>query len=313
MGYQRSKITCAEAGGACPAGGFGRVTRTGAVGLGTPTARHEDDRRPSSGYIGSMKSPEHALRVAVAAVLLSGCHETLTQLEPQLIAPATHPALVFSGSLPELGDIVRTADRPHDRAPSGSLERIEALVSRWDASWKRGAGKGRALREEIYGAVASGAAELDAAATRSMMAAVRQALVEAGIRARDLPPHLSGPLHDARSFLAEADRARAMGDTAGWALGGLRAADALRETTPQRVALRLVAAAEEAMTRGEAGSRSSLGANGAGPAPGGDEAAQRARAGELVRWARAAIASGDHVRAIQRGYYACRLLGTVPE
>lgn len=260
-----------------------------------------------------MKSPEHAVRVAVAAVLLSGCHETLTQLEPQLIAPATHPALVFSGSLPELGDIVSTADRPHDLAPGGSRARMEALVSRWDASWNRGAGEGRALREEIYGAVASGAAELDAAATRSMMAAVRQALVEAGIRAQDLPPHLSGPLRDAQRFLDEAEHARGTGDTAEWALGGLRAADALRETTPQRVALRLVAAAEEAMAHGEAGSTGSLGTNGVDSAPSGEDAAQRARAGELIRWARAAIASGDHVRAIQRGYYACRILGAVPE
>ncbi len=273
-----------------------------------------------------MKTTERAVCVAVAAVFLGGCHETLTQLEPQLIAPATHPALVFSRSLPELGDIVRGADRPADFAGGPGIS-PESLLSRWDASWDRGAGEGRVLREAIYRAVASGAAELDEAATRSMMDAVRQAVVEAGVRARVLPPHLAGPLDDARSFMDEAKRAREAGDTPGWALAGLRAADALRETTPRRVALRLLAAAEEAMA-GEAATVASPGAGEAGgddtaaggeelagddPAAGGDDAGRLTRADELIRWTRAAIASGDYERAIQRGYYACRLLGAVPE
>ena len=260
-----------------------------------------------------MKTPEHAVCVAVAAVLLGGCHETLTQLEPQLIAPATHPALVFSGSLPELGDIVRPTDQPQDFAASGFPPRTAGLVSRWDASWEGEAGEGKALREEIYRAVASGAADLDVAATRSMMAAVRQAVLEAGIRAQELPSHLAGPLHGAQRFLDQAERAQREGDTAGWALGGLRAADALRETTPRRVALRLLAAAEEAMAQVATEPAASSGANGNHLAPDDDEAAQQARADELIRWARAALASGDHVRAIQRSYYACRLLGTMPE
>lgn len=262
-----------------------------------------------------MKTPAHALCVALAAVLLGGCHETLTQLEPQLIAPATHPALVFSRPLPELGDIVRGSDRPPDFGGGDASARAEALVSRWDASWDRGSGEGRALREAIYRAVASGAAELDEAAARSMMDAVRQAVVEAGILARDLPPHLAGPLDDARRFVDEAERAWEAEDMRGWALGGLRAADALRETTPRRVALRLLAAAEEAMAEAAvaAASPGAVQADGDRPAAQGDETSSLTRADELVRWTRAAIASGDYARAIQRGYYACRLLGTAPE
>lgn len=262
----------------------------------------------------------------MATVLLGGCHETLTQLEPQLIAPATHPALVFSRSLPELGDIVRGQDQPADLGGSGAVAETESLVSRWNASWDRGTGEGQALREAIYRAVASGAAELDEAATRSMMDAVRQAVIEAGVRARVLPPHLAGPLDDARRYMDEAERAREAGDTPGWALAGLRAADALRETTPRRVALRLLAAAEDAMA-GEASTVASTSTGEAGrnpaaqdedavgddPAAPGDVAGRLTRADELIRWTRAAIASGDYERAIQRGYYACRLLGAVPE
>lgn len=269
-----------------------------------------------------MKTTERAVCVAVAAVLLGGCHETLTQLEPQLIAPATHPALVFSRSLPELGDIVRGPDQPAGFDGSGAVAETESLVSRWDASWDQGTGEGQALREAIYRAVASGAAELDEAATRSMMDAVRQALIEAGIRARVLPPHLAGPLDDARRYIDEAERAREAGDAAGWALAGLRAADALRETTPRRVALRLLTAAEEAMAGEAAMVASQTAGNPAAqgeesaedhPAAGGDDAGRLTRADELIRWTRAAIASGDYERAIQRAYYACRLLGAVPE
>ena len=262
-----------------------------------------------------MKTPEHAICVAVAAAFLAGCHETLTQLEPQLIAPATHPALVFSRSLPELGDIVRGPDQPPDFGGGDASAGAEALVSRWDASWDRGPGEGRALREAIYRAVASGAAELEEGAARSMMDEVRQAVVEAGIRTRDLPPHLAGPLDDARRFIDEAERAREAGDTPGWALAGLRAADALRETTPRRVALRLLAAAEEAMAEAAAtvAPPGAMEADGDRPAAQRDETAPLTRADELIRWTRAAIASGDYVRAIQRGYYACRLLGAAPE
>ena len=166
-----------------------------------------------------MKTNERAVCVAVAAVLLGGCHETLTQLEPQLIAPATHPALVFSRSLPELGDIVRGPDQPAGFDGSGVVAETESLVSRWDASWDQGTGEGQALREAIYRAVASGAADLDEAAIRSMMDAVRQAVIEAGIRARVLPPHLAGPLDGARRYVAEAERAREAGAAAGMGAG----------------------------------------------------------------------------------------------
>ena len=91
-------------------------------------------------------------------------------------------------------------------------------------------------------------------------------------------------------------------------IGDIVAGDTL-ELTPSSVAQRLIAAAEEALAAtGDRESGSAPGDPGAGN--GEDENVERAR--ELVRWARAALASGDHARAIQRGYYACRLLGVLP-
>jgi len=74
------------------------------------------------------------------------------------------------------------------------------------------------------------------------------------------------------------------------------AADALRETSPRTVALSLVEAAEAVL----------------GPLPGGEddeEPANRTRARRLAWWGRLAVDAGAHELAIQRGYYACLLLG----
>ena len=150
---------------------------------------------PRRRYIESMKALERTACVAVIAVVLAGCHETLTQLEPQLMTPATGSAPGFADSLPGLGDIIA-------------------------------------------------------------------------------------------------------GDTL--------------EITPPRVALHLIAMAEEALAATESFGPESA-HNGDGAGNGNDDGAEdRERARELVRWARAALASGDHARAIQRGYYACRLLGALP-
>lgn len=130
---------------------------------------------------------------AVAAVVVGGCHETLTQLEPELAAPPTSPTASLSGPLPGLADI-----------------------------------------------------------------------------------------------LAE---------------------DTL-DITPPMIALRLIAAAEEALAESfDPGSAR----NGGGVRNrDDDEAENRERARRLIRWARAALSAGHHARAIQRGYYACRLLGALP-
>ncbi len=145
-----------------------------------------------------MKAFERTACTAVAAVVFGGCHETLTQLEPQLAAPPTGAATSLSILLPGLGDILS-------------------------------------------------------------------------------------------------------GDTLG--------------ITPPMIALRLIAAAEQVLAETESfDPESARNGNGAVNAGTGDEreAEDRERARRLIRWAKAALSAGDHARAIQRGYYACRLLGALP-
>ncbi len=147
---------------------------------------------PRRGYIQCMKTIERTVLAAVLAVVSAGCHETLTQLEPQLNTPAGQAAPGFAEALPGLADIV------------------------------------------------------------------------------------------ARDTL---------------------------ELTPPLIAERLIAAAEAALAATEDRETETVPDD---PGNGDGEAEDLERARELIRWARAALASGDHARAIQRGYYACRLLGVLP-
>lgn len=223
--------------------------------------------------------------VAVAAP--AACRESLTQVDSGVVAPALRPALKIARPLPGLADIVE-AGRP-------SQEEEATLLARWRDSWDHGAATGGILREEIYLAAGSLAVTADSAAARSAAVAVREALAEARSFGRSLPPHLTRALAEAERLLNEAGRAISAGDWNAAVFGAVRAADALRETSPGAVALALVEAAEDVL----------------GPAPGegGGEPVDRVRARRLAWWARLAINAGGHELAIQRGYYACLLLG----
>ena len=217
----------------------------------------------------------------------AACQESLTQLESGVVAPALRPALKIARQLPGLADLL-TAGRPP--GPEATL------LAEWTESWNRGVAAGRPLREEIYRAAGSLALAVDSTSARSAAEAVRAALAEARSFGLPLPPHLTGSLAEAERLLAEADRAGSRTDWSASAVKALMAADALRETSPRTVALSLVEAAEEILgappDAGEAG-----------------EPADAARARRLVWWGRVAIGAGRHGLAIQRGYYACLLLG----
>jgi hypothetical protein len=135
----------------------------------------------------------------------------------------------------------------------------------------------------------------DTASVRSAIESVGATITEVEGVALALPPHLSGRLSEARSLLAEAESAQRAGDVTESVHWLLRSADALRRTTPRMVALGLVEKAEGALA--------ALGASSDPASPG------HARAQRLTEWARSAVETGDYERAIQRAYYACRLLG----
>ena len=229
----------------------------------------------------------HRVRaVAVIAVpLLAGCRETLTEVESGIVESGTWPALRIEQTLPSLGDLVGTG-RPGAE--------VIAVMDRWETSWEHGTAVGEELRDGIYrdaGALDPG---VDSAAVRVATESVRSALAEVRRFGGSLPPHLATRIDDAGRFLHEAEMAGAVGDWSGAGLNVVRAADALRETSPRSAALTLVEAAEGAL----------------GPPPSGvgGEPAGRARARRLAWWSRIAIQREQYSLAIQRGYYACLLL-----
>lgn len=231
--------------------------------------------------------PSRRRALAAAIVVLGSslaCRESLSQVDSGVVASSLRPALKIAEPLPDLAELVAGLP-PGRRTP---------LVATWRESWKRGVAAGRPLREGVYRAAGSPALEIDSAAATSAADAVRRALAEARSFDRSLSPHLSRALEEAERLLDEAREAGSGGDWSDSAVKALMAADALRETSPRTVALSLVEAAEAVL----------------GPLPGGgEEPVNRARARRLAWWGRLAVDAGGHELAIQRGYYACLLLG----
>ena len=225
----------------------------------------------------------------IALPLLAGCRETLTEVESGIVESGTWPALKIEQALPSLSDLIGTG---HPGA-----EAI-AVVERWESSWDHGMAVGGDLRDKIY--VEAGALQLvvDSAAVRVATESVRGALGEVFQFGGSLPPHLARRIQEAELLVEKAEKASAMEDWPAVGLHALRAADALRETSPRTAALTLVEAAEDAL----------------GPAPPevGGEPAGAARARRLAWWSRIAIQRERYSLAIQRGYYACLLLGVRP-
>lgn len=221
--------------------------------------------------------------------LLAGCRETPTEVESGIVESGTWSALKIEQALPSLADLIGTG---HTGA-----EAI-AVVERWESSWDHGTAVGGNLRDRIY--LGAGVLRLvvDSAAVRAATESVRGALGEVFQFGGSLPPHLARRIEEAERFVEEAGKSSTMED---WPVAGLktlRAADALRETSPRTAALTLVEAAEDAL----------------GPPPSevGGEPAGAARARRLAWWSRVAIQQERYSLAIQRGYYACLLLGVRP-
>lgn len=226
------------------------------------------------------------VRTAVLAVLSGGCQETLTQVDSRVVAPATRPALDIAGGLPRLADLVTEQEG----------EANEATLGRWEDSWSMAMSAGGRVRTEIYRAAGEWDLAFDTAATRIAIEALQTTLAEIEGVAHPLPPHISRRLAEAQRLIGAAETAREVGDVTESVLATLRSADALRGTTPGMVALNLLETAERALEAA------------------GDEAAEswpanHVRARRLTEWARSAVDAGDYEKAIQRAYYACRLLG----
>ena len=223
--------------------------------------------------------------IAVAVPLIAGCRKTLTEVESGIVEPGTWAALRIEQTLPGIGDLAGTGPLPAAEA---------AIADRWEASWNHGTALGGGMRDEIHADAGALRLSVDSGSVRVAMESVRGALGEVRRLGGFLPPHLDVRIEDAGRFLREAETASIAADWPVAGLATLRAADALRETSPRSAALTLVEAAEAAL----------------GPPPSrAEEPAARARARRLAWWSRIAIQRERYSLAIQRGYYACLLIG----
>lgn len=206
-----------------------------------------------------------------------------------LVSTSTRAAVEIPGPLPELSRFL----------PDGLQS--QAGID-WNRSWEVGAAEGRRLRQRVYRALSQSGFAVDSAGAHHAVESVDRAL-EPLSQVSDLPLHLSLPLAEARSLAGTGREALSAGRWNPAALAALQAGDALRELMPRTVALTLIEA-------GEAALRTHLETR-PGERVTGVTVEAAGRASRLLQWARSAVSGGNARRAIQRAYYACRLLGVV--
>jgi len=208
-----------------------------------------------------------------------------------LVSEGTRAALDIPGPLPELSRFL----------PDGIQS--QAGVD-WNRSWEVGAAQGRRLRSAVYLELRKSGLAVDSAGALQAVTSVETALASLDDVPGPLPLHLSLSVSEASRLAGHARRALEARRWSDAALQSLEAGDALREVRPRTVALTLIEAGEVALrNRGGRPEDSEL-------VTGITVEAAR-RAARLLQWARSGIAAGNDWRAVQRAYYACRLLGVV--
>ncbi|MEN8374475.1 MAG: hypothetical protein ABFS34_03420 [Gemmatimonadota bacterium] len=274
-------------------------------------------------------SVQRVILLTAGAALMAACDSPAEPSE-LLVAAETQAALALSEALPTLdrmavrrvplaeretgaeGEEVPTevAPRAHARATvwSGTVEEQETRLARASALWLDADSMpedlARSARERAYGLAAPVlAVDMDPAFLEEAFADL-QAWIDMASPAVDLGavPDLKRTLQEGSEGLELARGAAAAGDTVMAVRATLRSADALRETTPPVVAVRLI---RETAARLAAQTADRIELN---PDPRDRRAVALARARRLLAGAREAMGEGDPVLAIRHAYYADRLL-----
>ncbi|TVR63566.1 MAG: hypothetical protein EA422_09115 [Gemmatimonadales bacterium] len=220
-------------------------------------------------------------------LLLTGCGDLLAPEPVEVTAEESFPTLRYHTDLPTLPRILRWSSRGREFA---------RLIESWEASWELPRSEGEPLRSEVRRAAAPLlASRLE---RQDLVAPIRE--LERTFRRIDellggeFPLHLAPTLAAARSHQEQAEAALADEDVERSILHLLGAADHLRATTPETLALELVTEAEETFRR----------VSGVVSYP--EE--ERLRAERLLVGARTALDGGDPVLALQRAWYSLRLM-----
>lgn len=226
-----------------------------------------------------------------ALVILSGaCGDASSDPTAVLMAEETRAALQVAGELPSLPDLVRI----HGVREGPALEGAD----RWVQSWGAPEGNGPGLRNQAYALAAPGlAAAMLAPAVTDFLRDVDEAVTAAESLGADrsLPDPVIGRIGAARRLVDDAHRAWERGEGSRAIRLGLGASDRLRSLAPERVVVRLLDRAREALRRNRGADSYT--------------AQELRRADRLIRGARAALDAGDLPRAVRRAFYACQVLG----
>jgi hypothetical protein len=230
------------------------------------------------------------LAIAGIGIVLAACGDDPTQPDALFEFAEAEAVMRSAAALPSLPDLAATATRAADPTQRAALVRAQEL---WLASTVVDDGAGPAQRRA---AIIHAAPVLTQLLPAEGWAPVRSRVedwigtAEAMVHRVAMPP-VEVRLAEARHHLAGSDAATGAEDRV---YHLLLAMSALVETTPRFVARRLVAEAALAVDLAEQ--------RAAGASP---RSLQRAR--RLADWAARAAEEEEHVRAIQRAYYAIQL------
>lgn len=226
---------------------------------------------------------------SVLTVLAAGCHDSPADPLGAPTTVETVPSLALAAPLPDLPELVTGT------SPSSE---IRVALAAWQASWDDASGEvDRASARAVVAGHLAGV--LDA---RGVEEALRS-LLWAEMEVSELPPlpaELAVPLEEARVLTEQAAAARRDGRLRDALEAGLAAADRYRSVTPEAVARRLVARGRSLLDAATAEAEAS------NPPKSGTPVTDRAR--HLVDGAARALASGDHLIAVQRAFYGIQVL-----
>ena len=235
-----------------------------------------------------------------------------------ILTEETRSVLAAEASLPSLPRLVESA---------GGIEEMEEAAERWSESWDLPVEEGRDLRVRLSTETAEPLTRaIGHAGVSTAVRTVGETLAAASaLKSEALTSGIAENLERAQVEHGEAVSALTAGRDAEALGSALEAADLLREVGPESVTRLLLARAESRLEDLEGGTAErtpglvekvaavALGeASDGGPEPAAEQI-DLERGRRLIRGARLALGQGDFVRAIQRAYYACQVLGLDPD
>jgi hypothetical protein len=245
--------------------------------------------------VNSLVRPLYIGVCLLAALTGAACRDSSADPMSLILSDETWGVLATEGHLPSLGVLV---------AQSAVQPQLAETAQRWSSSWELPAEAGRAIRSAAYESVAAPlATALGEQAVAGHVEALGDVLAAAAeLDAGRIDGDGSGNVEAATLRHQEAVTALAAGRHAEALEHTLQASDLLRELGAEGVTRMLLARAEREITR--LGGAEALSAE--------SPSEELLRGQRLVRGAEQALAEGDYLRAIQRAFYACQVLGLVP-